>query len=164
MNRLAINLGMSVGPAVGGFIVMASFNALFFVDGATSILAGFVLVFTTWRNKIEPAKKETVSTDAQAIPKKRWRLPSDHRVLYFLLAITLVEIVFFQNQGAMPLFLVHDLKFSESAYGLLFTINTILIILLEVPLNTAMAHWPHRHSMALGALLCGAGFGALAFA
>jgi len=164
MNRLAINLGMSVGPAMGGFIVKASFDALFFVDGATSILAGFVLVFTTWRTKPEPAKQESVSTDAPAPPKKRLRMLADRRVLYFLLAMTLVEIVFFQNEAAMPLFLVDGLKFSESAYGLLFTINTVLIILFEVPLNTAMAHWPHRRSMALGAILCGAGFGALAFA
>jgi MFS family permease len=78
--------------------------------------------------------------------------------------MTLIEIVFFQSQGAMALFLVGGLGFSESAYGLLFTVNTILIILIEVPLNTWMAHWPHRHSMALGAFLCGAGFGGLAFA
>src|SRR5207247_2478956 len=41
--RLAVNLGMSVGPAVGGFLAMVSFPALFLVDGATSILAGVVL-------------------------------------------------------------------------------------------------------------------------
>jgi MFS family permease len=92
------------------------------------------------------------------------RLLADRRLLYFLFAMTLIEIVFFQNQGAMPLFLVRDMKFSESAYGLLFTINTALIILVEVPLNTAMSRWPHKQAMALGTLLCGAGFGALAFA
>jgi predicted MFS family arabinose efflux permease len=164
LNRLAINLGMSIGPAVGGFIIMASFNTLFLVDGATSILAGVILTLTTWRTNIRPAAQKTNSTDSAESPKKRLRLLADHRLLYFLAAMTLIEIVFFQHEGAMPLFIVRDLKFSESAYGLLFTINTLLIILVEVPLNTAMARWPHRHSMALGAFLCGAGFGALAFA
>ncbi|HVG20827.1 MAG TPA: MFS transporter [Blastocatellia bacterium] len=164
LNRLAINLGMSVGPAVGGFIIMASFNALFFVDAATSILAGLILTFTTWRTNITPAPRATVSADSAAPPKKRLWLLADPRVPYFLFAMTLVEIVFFQHEGALPLFVVRDLKFSESAYGFLFTINTALIILVEVPLNTAMAHWPHRRAMALGAFLCGAGFGALAFA
>jgi predicted MFS family arabinose efflux permease len=164
LNRLAINLGMSIGPAVGGFLVMASFNALFFVDGATSILAGMVLASMTWRTKVKAEAQETGAKDSAEPLKKRLRLLADHRLLYFLAAMTLIEIVFFQNQGAMPIFLVRDLKFSESAYGLVFTINTVLIILVEVPLNTAMAHWHHRHSMALGAFLCGAGFGALAFA
>ena len=37
--RLALNLGMSVGPAVGGFLAMISFPSLFYVDGTTCILA-----------------------------------------------------------------------------------------------------------------------------
>src|SRR5437588_2466153 len=43
LNRLAINIGMSVGPAVGGFLAAASFPMLFFVDGMTSLAAGVVL-------------------------------------------------------------------------------------------------------------------------
>ena len=39
LNRLAINLGMSIGPAAGGFIAAASFTALFVIDGATSVIA-----------------------------------------------------------------------------------------------------------------------------
>lgn len=62
----------------------------------------------------------------------------------------------------MPLFLVGDLHMNESSYGLLFTLNTVLIILLEVPLNLSMAHWSHRRALALGAFLVGAGFGAMA--
>lgn len=64
----------------------------------------------------------------------------------------------------MPLFLVRDLGVPASTYGLLFTINTGLIILLEVPLNLAMAGWRHQRALALGALLTGAGFGAMALA
>ena len=35
---------------------------------------------------------------------------------------------------------------------------------LEVPVNIATAHWPHRRTLALGALLFGVGFGGLALA
>ena len=34
---------------------------------------------------------------------------------------------------------------------------------LEVGINTATAHWPHRRTLSLGSLLCGIGFGALAW-
>ena len=40
--RLAINLGMAIGPAIGGLGTL-SFRYLFFADGATSIAAGLVL-------------------------------------------------------------------------------------------------------------------------
>jgi MFS family permease len=59
---------------------------------------------------------------------------------------------------------VRDLGFSEKVYGLLFTFNTLLIVTLEVPLNSAMSGWPHARSLLLGSLLCGTGFGLLAIA
>jgi len=43
--RLAINLGFSAGPAVGGLIIAgAGYSGLFWVDGITCILAGFLLL------------------------------------------------------------------------------------------------------------------------
>src|SRR5277367_2339800 len=48
LSRLAINLGMSVGPAIGGVLALISFRWLFFVDGATSILAGVVIAIARW--------------------------------------------------------------------------------------------------------------------
>ena len=44
LNRLAVNLGMSIGPAVGGFLAQASFPLLFIVDGMTSLAATALLV------------------------------------------------------------------------------------------------------------------------
>src|SRR6185312_10357763 len=49
LNRLAINLGMSVGPALGGFLATVSFRAMFIVDALTTIAAGTVLSFAAWR-------------------------------------------------------------------------------------------------------------------
>jgi MFS family permease len=77
--------------------------------------------------------------------------------------MVLTAMVFFQTAAAMPLYMVRDLNYSEYVFGLLLSINTVLIILIEVPLNTAMSNWPHGRTLALGAILTGAGFGALAF-
>ena len=64
---------------------------------------------------------------------------------------------------AMALYLVRDVHLSEIDYGLFFTINTLLIVALEIPLNSATAHWSHRRTLALGAFLFAVGFGGLAF-
>jgi predicted MFS family arabinose efflux permease len=88
---------------------------------------------------------------------------TDRRFLYFLAAMIPVEMVFFQSLAAMPLFLVRDLHFTEAGFGIVLAINSVLIILVEVPLNAAMADWPHRHALTLGALLVGMGFGGLMF-
>lgn len=62
----------------------------------------------------------------------------------------------------MPLFLVRDLRYRESFYGILFAVNTVLIVLLEVPLNLAMQKWSYRWTLVLGATLFAVGFGSMA--
>ncbi len=161
--RLAINLGMSVGPAVGGLLASVSFPLIFYVDGATSIAAGLVLSAARLP-VVETARAAAVAQQAeQRVRPLRGGLQAfaDHRLVFFLAGLLPVFMVFFQHQATMPLYLVRDLGLSEASYGLLFTVNTMLIILLEVPLNLAMTSWPHRRALPLGALLVGAGFGAM---
>jgi predicted MFS family arabinose efflux permease len=161
LSRLAINLGMSVGAAVGGFLAVYSFTSLFIVDGATSLLAGLLLVSTPMRSGHR--NNEPPHEPASPAPAGKLGALRDFRLVYLLATLLPTMMVFMQIQGAMPLFVVRDLQTSESVFGLLLTINTVLIILFEVPLNLAMARWPHHLAMALGAVLCGVGFGALAF-
>lgn len=156
--RLAANLGMSIGPALGGLLVTISFSALFIVDGATSILAGIFLLASGWKEVRR--EKAAGKNSGEAVANMRRRsLFADGAFLWFLAAMIPVEIVFFQHTSTMPLFLTSDLHLSESAFGLLFSLNTLLIVFLEVSLNAATQHWSHRSAMALGALLTGVGFG-----
>lgn len=156
-SRLAVNLGMSVGPAVGGFLATVSFSALFLVDAATALAAGVLLVLVPWRAVgREPRAREEAAALTGVL--------SDRRAVLFLASSFLVGMIFLQHEGAMPLYLVRDLHLPESFYGLCFTANTLLIVFLEVPLNTAMARWPHRRALVLGVLLVAAGFGLLGVA
>ncbi len=163
LNRLAINLGMSIGPAAAGFIATVSFTAIFVIDGVTSMLAAMVLVFSALRSHV-PHVAEAHARKTGAMQPRATSVLNDRRFLYFLLAMLPVVIVFFQHNSTLPLFIVRDLQLPESAYGLLFALNTVMIILIEVPLNTSMAHWSHRNTLALGSLLWGLGFGVLIFA
>jgi MFS family permease len=158
--RLAINLGMSIGPAAAGFIAAKSFGWIFVVDAVSSLAAGAVLIATPFSS----GRRHAAS---HAAPTGSWFRPivfDDRRMLLFLSSCFLVGLVFFQHEGALPLFLVEDLKLSPAFYGMLFTINTLMIVFMEVPLNAATSHWPHRRGLAFGALFFAVGSGAFAFA
>jgi len=163
VNRLGINLGMSVGPAVGGFLATVSFPLLFVVDGASALAAGLVLTaLLAWR-PLTPLAGGRLGDDP--LPPEDRRGASvlrDPRAVVFLTGVFLMGVVFYQHEGAMPLFLVRDLHYRESFYGLLFVVNTVLIVVAEVPLNLAMAGWSHRRTMVLGAVLYALGFGSMA--
>jgi len=157
VNRLAINLGMSVGPAVGGYLAEVSFPSIFRVNGTASLAACAVLAFTGFQVAHHRAAAHGEAPRSQPA----WR---DLRLIAFLAACVPLASVFFQHEGALPLDVVRNLGLSESFFGWMFTINTIMIVFLEVRLNLSSAHWPHRKSLALGALFIACGFGAMAFA
>jgi predicted MFS family arabinose efflux permease len=163
--RLAINLGMAIGPALGGVLATISFRYLFIVDAATSLAAGTVLAVIALPRPEHTPRRSPAERPSTA---NRLRLSTaahaDPRFLSFLLCVLPVVVVFFQHISSMPLFIVRDLGLSAATFGLLFSLNCVLIVFLEVPLNVSTAHWPHRRTLALGALLSGAGFGVMAFA
>src|ERR1700694_3110443 len=159
LNRLAINLGMSIGPALGGFLATVSFRAMFVVDAVTTLLAGAVLSLTTWRLSTGGRDPQSEVEDLHLEVKSILR---DKRLAIFLFGSVLVGIVFFQPESAPPLYMVQYLHMSPAFYGTLFTINTLLIVALEVPLNAATSRWPNTWPLVIGCLLFAIGFGALA--
>jgi len=182
--RFAINLGMSLGPAVGGLLVSVSFRALFLIDAVTSIAAGIVLAVvrsTDGSAVARGADRADATNDIGAAGGAKALgapSPSDAAVgvespplggavrlrtfALFLVATFLLALVFFQFEASLPLFVVRDVHASEAVYGALITLNAVIIILTEIPLNLKMAAWPHGRSMALGACFVAIGFGVLA--
>jgi MFS family permease len=156
LNRLAVNLGMSLGPAVGGFLAAVSFPALWIIDGTTSLAAAVVLA--VWLTDVVP------SPGAASAGRPSFKALSDPRFRYCLLAAVPIALVFFQNDGALPVFLVRNLHLNEAFYGLMFTLNTLLIVAFEIPLNHATSAWSHRRTLATGAGLFALGYGAHVFA
>jgi MFS family permease len=178
LSRLAAILGMSVGPAIGGILAVYSFRWLFLVDGTTSILAGAVLALAPMRSAGRQKTHEPEWTDATELgreieadsvtplatlhPAADLRAFRNPRMLYFLAALIPVQLVGFQLTSTLPVFLVRYLYSPESVFGTIFTVSTLLIVALEVPLNTFMAHGTHRGTLMLGAFLYAVGFGSYA--
>ena len=160
LNRLAINAGMSIGPVIGGFLTLIDYHYLFYANAVASVAAGIYLSTTKW-SSLSTEKMEEVSIEK---PKLRFEILSDKRFLFFLFAIIPANLVFFQHLGALPLYIVDDLGYTTAAFGLFGAINTVLIIIVEVPLNNWMNDTPYKKSLFIGAVLAGIGFGGFAIA
>jgi MFS family permease len=161
LNRLAINLGMSIGPVIGGLLTLINFSIIFYVDGFTSLIAALFLITSRWEKIDEEATFNTIIIDGET---KHLGALKDKNLVFFLLALIPVVMVFFQHMSTMPLFLVNDLGFSTATYGALTIVNTGLIILVEVPLNNYLSTWSDKKNLAIGAILTSIGFGGMAFA
>ncbi len=158
--RLAINLGMSIGPVVGGILTTINFSLLFYVDGVTTLAAGLYIAFVHWDNWNDENSDETTNETTEVNKVKP--VYKDLRYMYYLLTLLPVSIVFFQNFSTLPLYIVEELDYTKPTLGALFMVNTILIIIFEVPLNTSTGKWQEWKSLVLGSFLTAIGFGAMA--
>lgn len=159
LNRLAINAGMSIGPVIGGFLTLIDYHYLFYANAFASIAAGVYFNSVRW-SSLSPAEAVIVKEK----PKIKFGILNDKHFMFFLFAIIPANLVFFQHLGALPLYIVNDLNYSTAAFGLFGSINTVLIIIAEVPLNNMMSNTPYRKSLMIGASLAGLGFGGFAIA
>src|SRR5690606_19922208 len=65
LNRMAINLGFSIGPALGGLLAAFSYNWLFYGNGISAALAGFVF-YAYFRRRAGNEKALKKAADAAA--------------------------------------------------------------------------------------------------
>ncbi|WP_370457577.1 MFS transporter [Rufibacter sp. XAAS-G3-1] len=131
LNRMAINLGFSIGPALGGVLATVSYQWLFMADGITCLSAG-VLFFFYFRHKQGHApSQETMPGTAAPAPATR----SPYRDGLFLLFTVLCccyAVAFFQFFSTMPLYWRQEYRLSELQIGALLAFNGLMVFLLEM--------------------------------
>jgi MFS family permease len=71
-------------------------------------------------------------------------------------------MIFFQHESTLPIFIT-DLHFPLSYFGWLLTINTLLIVFCELPLNIATMQWSYRTNFVLGSIFVTLGFAGMYF-
>jgi len=129
--RLAINLGFSFGPFLGGLIIATlDYSGLFWVDGITCIAAVLLM-------KSVLSQKEMVSSEAQENAESDNNFASvfhDKPYWIFLAVVFLMGFIFLQLFTTMPLYYKEIHLLTEVQIGLLMSLNGFLIFLLEMPL------------------------------
>ncbi len=128
--RLAINLGFSAGPAIGGLIIAYfSYQGLFWIDGITCIIASFLIWIL-----LQEKKQKSMLVKEEKTEQKLASPYRDNQYLLFCLAILMMGIAFMQFFGTLPLYYDTIIGMSEKQIGLLLAGNGFLIFLLEMPL------------------------------
>ena len=151
--RLAINLGFSAGPAIGGVIITTiSYGGLFWVDGITCIAATLVLI-----NVLNPKKSKTLDDVKTENPKSAY---ADKAFLIFLVAMMLFGIVFLQYFSTMPLYYKDVHQLTELDIGILLGMNGFIIFVFEMPLIKWLenSRFTKTGLMLFGAILTGLSF------
>jgi MFS family permease len=157
LNRLAINLGMAIGPAIGGWLATVNYQWLFWLDAITCLLAAFAL---WWLFGTKTPERETARSSSTIAGQSPW---SDRTFLIFILLSIPTFAVFFQLIATYPLFLRNEYKFAEWQIGLLFALNTIIVVMFEMLIVHHLDRFRPLQVLAWGSFFMCEGFAILCF-
>lgn len=147
--RMAINLGVAIGPAIGGILAsQVGYDWLFFVDGVTCFFAGIALIKLLGHRNEKPYQKDL---------KKKMKSPYLDKYLIAFLLLNLINMVaFFQILFAVPVYFREVVGLNEFWVGVFFTVNGILVFTFEMPLVYYIEKTKvFFKAMSLGALMIG---------
>jgi predicted MFS family arabinose efflux permease len=130
LNRLAINLGWSVGGGLGGLLAGINYRLLFWVDGLTCIGAALYLLIALPR----PDKITGTANSAFGHPTAVRSPYRDRLYLVFMACLFLFLTVFMQFFSMLPLYFRNYLGASEGQIGLFMATNGLLIVAVEMAL------------------------------
>ncbi len=153
--RFAINAGFAFGMAAAGFMAKFSYLWLFVGDAATTAAFGVI----AWLRL--PHGLRTRKAEARWSPALE-SIRGNRRFIGVLCASFAIAVIFWQTSSTFALHVV-DVGYSTSVFGLLMSLNGVMIIFLELPLTTITQRLRPRRVMALGYVILGAGLSLNAF-
>lgn len=154
--RLAINLGMSASPVIGGFAaVHLGYKWLFWIDGVTCIAAAsyFMWAKKHWREKPDVQhQKHAAQILSEALPAHKNR-----EFILYLASTLLAGIAFLQWFHSVPVFLKTVWHYDEQLIGVLLGFNAAMVVLIEMPAIHALEKAGKVNFTLLVGLACTAG-------
>ena len=128
--RLAVNLGFSVGPAIGGFVALhLGYKWLFVIDAMTSFGAAVILYAYFPKQQLEKSRHENAVL--KDVTTSAYR---DFKYLAFILLVALYGTCFFQIFASVPQYFSRECNYNEDTIGLLLALNGFIVVVVEMPL------------------------------
>ena len=163
--RVAMNLSVSIGPAIGGFLAATSYLLLFGADAVSSIITAIFFYFLVAETLPEAKTEEEIEAKPSFSDTFRGYLVvlKDRPFIIFMAISMIVTIVYMQMYGALPVFLrdVHNVP--EAGFGMLMSLNATMVVLMQFAITRKIGDKPPMLMMALGAIIYAVGFSMFGF-
>lgn len=155
--RIGFNVAVALGPAIGGLLASRSYLTLFIIDSFISTLcAGLVYRF------LAETKPETVPGEVKESMGATFAgyltVLKDKAYMLFLLAGFLSWITYQNMTTTLGVFLRDVKGLPESGYGLIISLNAIMVILFQFPITRRIEKYKPMLMMAAGTALYALGY------
>ncbi len=168
--RIVFNLSATIGPALGGLLASFDFKWLFIGDAISSFITAILFVIKV--PETHPAKVETselllevasIETQPEKSKSGYSAIIRNWRFMIFVFFSALMGLAYRQAGTTLSVFLTEDLSFTRQQYGLLISMNALMVVVMQFWLTKRIKKFPAFIMMALGSILYGIGLGMYGF-
>lgn len=151
--RVVRNLGIAIGPAIGGFLAARSYMFVFSLSAAASLV--FFLITVLMIRETKPAvlvvagERQTEGGFGDI-----WR---NAPFVTFAIATALVIVASVQLMTVLPVYMKDQYGLGESFFGWIMSTNAGMVVLLQFPITRATERLPRMALIASGAIIYAVG-------
>lgn len=155
--RMIANLGVAIGPSVGGFIAAVSYQTAFYL-GATGHLI-FAALILIWIRETAPSRSTAAGprTDGGYGPVLR-----DRPFLAFCAVYTLASMTYSLLMVLLPVYGKENFGVPENQYGFIMATNAAMVVFLQYGVTRVTSRHAHLPVLAVGSLFYALGVGSVA--
>ena len=157
--RLSNNVGVAIGPAVGGVLATASYSIALYCAAAGMITYGLLLAL--FARETLPAEAAHARADAFGGYGK---VVHDRRFMPFVGAMTLTQMCAALMWILMAVYAKKNYQVPENLYGLIPTTNALMVVLFQVAITQITKRHPPLKALTVGAVFYAVGVGSVALA
>jgi MFS family permease len=157
--RVVANLGIGIGPAIGGFLASRSYLLAFLASGSATGL--FFLITLSQMHETMPAAAPRHKANAGA-PGNFAAVLHDRRFVLFCVATSLAVVAYSQMMTVLPVYMKDQFGLGETFYGWVMTTNALMVVALQFPITRSTQRLARFPLIALGAVLYAAGVASVA--
>lgn len=157
--RISWNVGMFIGPAIGVFLVAAFSIRELFVFGSAILVGAFAmnLIYV-------PETKPVSAVDEEVTFMKVLRVANNRPFLMLCSMTALMWFSFSQWMSVLQIYATSDLRLSSTVPGLLFAVNAVMVISLQLWVTSKMVVFRRSFVLMVGQLIVAGGFSLIFFA
>jgi len=162
MLRIAFNLSVTIGPAIGGLLAAKSYLTLFITDAAISLVTVVLIALFIPETKPQSHPDEPEQTVASSFAGYG-KVFRDSAFILFLGAVMLQIFTYMNMNTTLGVYLRNEHGTSEWHYGMLLSLNAAMVVLMQFPITRRIKVYPPMLMMAFGTLLYAIGFAMYGF-
>lgn len=161
--RLSNNLGISLGPTIGGFLAASSYTSVFYLAGSGMLIYSLLLLFLA-RETLPKNLAHTGASLPQSEPLGGYlAILRDAHYMRFILTFTLVQACAVLIWTILPVHAKLDFGISERQYGFIPTTNAVMVVVLQVLITSVTKNFAILPVLAVGSVLYAVSNGVIAF-